>query len=126
MTYLIARAVGSAPSLPPVPFQVIFDGATTLAITAVLTLATATPVMFFANAGRGYLAPIGVAILRLIFTQLVTWAGWGEYFLWSVPALYSGIVKNQPVIFCAASSILVGLTVLAGLASPFLWWEFAD
>ena len=126
MIYLIGLAVGNLVALPAAEPQVMLEGGLTLAGTASLTLAVVTPVIFFANSGRGYLAPIGVALLATVSAQLIAWTGWGEYFPWSIPALYSGIVKNQPVVLGGTSFILVGLTSLAGLAATFLWWEFAD
>ena len=45
------------------------------------------PFGFFASLGRGYLLPIGIAVLTVILGNLAITLGWGEYFPWSVPAL---------------------------------------
>ncbi len=121
MIYLVGLAVGAAVTLPPVPLPVILQGGVMVAITAVLTIAVVTPIIFFASAGRGYLPPLGVAILAIFLAQMVAIAGWGDYFPWSVPALYSQGTNIGPV-----SYVLVILTGVAGIAGTFLWWERAD
>jgi ABC-2 type transport system permease protein len=126
IVYLIGLGVGFAVQLPPVMPAVFLQGTITLAITACLTIALVTPIAFFASAGRGYLPPMGVAILMLIVAQIVAATGWGEYFPWSVPALYSGMAGPQYAQMGAISYVLVILTSLLGAAGTFVWWTFAD
>jgi len=121
MIYLIALVVGAAVVLPYVPAQVILQGGLTLAVTALLTFAVAPPIIFFASAGRGYLPPVGVAILAIAFAQVIGIIGWGEYFPWSIPGVYS-----QGGELGVASYVIVVLTCLVGLAATFIWWELAD
>jgi len=121
MMYLIGLGVGAAIVLPQTSFQVLLHGSVTLVITAILTIALVTPIAFFASAGHGYLPPVGVAFLAMGLAQVIAVAGWGEYFPWAIPGLYSqgehlGIVSYGIVI----------LTSLAGLAATILWWELAD
>lgn len=121
MSYLVALAVGTAVGLPNVPLQVFLQGASTLAITAALTLASDAPIIFFASAGRGYLPPVGVAMLAIALAQVVGIIGWGEFFPWSIPLVYS-----QSGELGIASYIIVGLTSLIGIAATFAWWELVD
>jgi ABC-2 type transport system permease protein len=121
MVYLIALAVGAAVGLPPVPAQVIMQGGVTLAVTALLTFAVATPIIFFASAGHGYLPPVGVALLALALAQVVGIIGWGEYFPWSIAGVYA-----QGGELGIASYVIVVLTFLIGLAATYAWWELAD
>ena len=58
-------------------------------MTACLAIAVVLPFALFASVGRGYLLPVGLAILILMMTNLVAIAGWGEYFPWAVPGLYA-------------------------------------
>lgn len=119
--HLIALGVGAAVGLPPVPLATIWQGSLTIAITAVLTIALVTPIAFFASAGHGYLPPLGAVILAIFLAQIIAIAGWGEYFPWSIPALYSRGSALAPV-----SYVIVLLTAGAGLAATFAWWERAD
>jgi ABC-2 type transport system permease protein len=121
MIYLVGIGVATSVTLPPVPLQVILQGGVTLAITAGLTIAVVTPIIFFASAGHGYLPPLGVAILAIFLAQIIGIAGWGEYFPWSIPALYS-----QGTSFGVVSYVIVSLTGVAGIAATFIWWELAD
>jgi ABC-2 type transport system permease protein len=125
MIFLIGLGVGSAVGLPPTSVQVMAQAAITLADTAALTFAVVTPVVFFASAGRGYLPPMGVAFLLLIAAQLIAWAGWGEYFPWSIPALYAGVVGTSGALGIASYAVVL-LTGTAGVAATFLWWVLAD
>lgn len=124
--YLVGLGVGAAIGLPSPPAGAFRAGTATVAGTAVLTIAAVTPVSFVASAGRGYLPPMGAAILALILAQLVAVAGWGEYFPWSIPALYAGMAGSEATVLGAASYLVVGLTSLGGIAATFIWWAWAD
>lgn len=119
--YLVGLGVGALVGLPQGSTQLILQGGVTIAITASLTMASITPIIFFASAGHGYLPPMGVAILAIFLAQIVAVAGWGEYFPWSIPALYS-----QGETLGMVSYAIVFLTGLAGIAATFIWWELAD
>jgi ABC-2 type transport system permease protein len=121
MIYLVGLGIGAWVALPQVPLQVILQGGITLAITASLTIASITPIIFFASAGRGYLPPMGAAILAIFLAQIIGVVGWGEYFPWSIPALYS-----QGANFGVVSYVIVIFTSVAGIAGTFIWWELAD
>ena len=119
--YLVGFGVGALVGMPGGSSQLMLQGGITLAITAFLTIASITPIIFFASAGRGYLPPLGVAILAIFLAQIIAIAGYGEFFPWSIPALYS-----QGVDLGAVSFLIVIFTGIIGLAVTFLWWERAD
>jgi ABC-type transport system involved in multi-copper enzyme maturation permease subunit len=124
--YVIGLGVGAAVALPSTSAEVVHHGTITLAVTACLTIALATPVAFFASAGRGYLPPVGAAILAMLLAQLVAVTGWGEFFPWSVPALYAGVAGPEYAQLGVVSYVIVMLTSLIGMAGTFVWWELAD
>jgi ABC-2 type transport system permease protein len=124
--YIVGLGVGVAVALPPASAQTFLQGTVTLAIAAGLTIALVTPIAFVASAGRGYLAPMGAAILALILAQIVAAAGWGEYFPWAVPALLAGMSGVPTTELGAISYGIVLLTSLAGMIATFAWWELAD
>lgn len=64
---------------------------------------------------------MGLAILAIFLAQIIAIAGWGEFFLWSIPALYS-----QGENLGNISYLIVIVTALAGMAATFIWWEMAD
>jgi len=119
--YFVGLAVGTAVGLPSVPDEVFWQSTITIVISAILTISLVAPIAFIASVGRGYLAPLGAAILVIFLAQIIAIVGYGEYFPWAVPALYSQGSPIGPVSF-----LLVFLTGLAGMAGTFLWWELAD
>ncbi len=126
IVYLIGLGVGVAVALPPASAEVFWQGSITIAIAAGLTISLVTPIAFFASAGRGYLLPMGVAILALILAQVVAAAGWGEYFPWSVPALRAGMTGPQDANLGMISYVIVLLTSFSGLIGTLIWWAVAD
>jgi ABC-2 type transport system permease protein len=120
-TYLVGLILGAVIQLPGGSFVVILHGTGLLVVTAVMSIILVMPFGFFASVGRGYLLPMGIAILTLILGNLSITLGWGEYFPWAVPALYFQGVSLAPV-----SYLLLVLAGLLGLAGTYLWWMFAD
>jgi ABC-2 type transport system permease protein len=118
---LVGLGIGAAVALPQASMQVILQGELTVAIATCLTIALVTPIAFFAGAGHGYLPPIGITLLIMFLVQVIAQAGWGEYFPWSIPALYT-----QGENLGTASYVIVILTSVAGIAGTLIWWELAD
>jgi ABC-2 type transport system permease protein len=123
MVILMAGLVmGAIIKLPGGSIGVIFQSSVPVAITAGLVIVVVMPFALFASVGRGYLLPIGLAVLTLMMTNLVALAGWGEYFPWAVPGLYvQGKSALTPI-----SYWIVFLTGLAGMFVTYLWWKYAD
>lgn len=119
---LLGLLMGAWIKLPGGTPGVIFQGSLTVLITACGAIMIVLPFALFASAGRGYLLPIGVAVLTLMLTNVMIIAGWGEYFPWAVPGLYAqGKTTLAPVSFW-----IVFLTGLAGMLATYLWWKYAD
>jgi ABC-2 type transport system permease protein len=126
MIYLIGLGVGAAIGLPLASRGTFLNGSSTMAVTAILTMAVATPIAFFASAGHGYLPPMGFSVFTVILAQIIAVTGWGEYFPWSIPALYAGVAGPAFADLGIISFVLVILTSLIGAIGTFVWWELAD
>ena len=114
--------MGAIIKLPGGSIWVISQGGILVVVTACLAIAVAMPFALFASMGRGYLLPIGVAVLMAMMTNLVAIIGWGEYFPWAVPGLYAqGKSSLAPI-----SYWIVLLTGLVGMGATYLWWKYAD
>ncbi|HTX90615.1 MAG TPA: ABC transporter permease [Anaerolineales bacterium] len=120
-TYLVGLALGAVIQLPGGSPAILLHGTRILAVTAAMSITLVLPFGFFASLGRGYLLPIGLAVLTAILGNLSITLGWGEYFPWAVPGLY---MQALPLTWI--SYILVILTGLAGLAGTYIWWKFTD
>jgi ABC-2 type transport system permease protein len=117
-----AFAVGGAVGMPGLTWS---GARATVAIAgraALLWLALVPVTAFVASAGRGYLPPIGYALVTVIIAQFVNATGWAPWFPWCV-ALTSG----TPGTHVAAPSVaVVVLTGMLGTAGTLLWWERSD
>ena len=119
---MVALIMGAVTRLPGGSLSVIFHGSAVVWITAFLMTAVVLPFALVASVGRGYLLPLGVAVLTLMVTNVVAIAGWGEYFPWAVPGLYAQGKNPLPPI----SYWIVLLTGFAGMVATYFWWKYAD
>ena len=120
--FIVSLVMGVVIQLPGATNMVIFRSSVQVLLTAGLVIAVVTPFAFFASLGRGYLLPLGVAVLTLMMTNLVAIVGWGEYFPWAVPGLYAQGKSSLPPV----SYWIVLITSLAGMLATYLWWKVAD
>ncbi len=120
--FIAGLAVGAVINLPGGSMSVIFHDSALVAITACLVIAVVLPFALFASVGRGYLLPLGIAVLSLMMANLVVVIGWGEYFPWAVPMLYAQGKSSLP----SMSYWIVFFTGLLGMVGTYLWWKYAD
>ena len=104
----------------------IVNGFTAIGWAVAMTVVLQTPVAFFAVMGQGYLPPMAFAIAAVVAAQIVAAIGWGEYFPWSIPALYSGVAGTQSAQLGIASFVILAVTGLIGLIATYLWLGRAD
>lgn len=126
LVLVLGLIVGAAVGLPGWSESLLWHAAGALVVTAVLTLALMTPVALLASAGRGYLPPMGWAFLTFFLAQILAAIGWGAWFPWAVPALFSELAGPRAAQIGPQSYVVVGLTCAAGLAGTFAWWHSAD
>jgi len=123
---VLGLVIGAVLGLPGWSAPVLLAGLGKIAGVAAMTVLLTTPVAFAACAGRGYLPGVGVMIAAVFCAQIIAALGYGQYFPWSVPALFSGLAgPDQPVpgSFGVALVIFVGV---AGAVGTALWWRQAD
>lgn len=126
---LIGLAVGWIINLPQWSTAVLIDGLFKLLVVTLLIIILSFPASFFASYGRGYLAPLGFVILSLVLSQIVAAAGYGEFFPWAIPALYSGLAEGGAEGGAALNSsniTIIMMTSLTGIIGTLYWWIFAD
>ncbi|NTU79930.1 MAG: ABC transporter permease subunit [Chloroflexales bacterium] len=120
--FLGVLVMGLLINLPGGAQTVLRAGVLRLGVTASLAMLAALPFGFLASVGRGYLAPLVVAVLTLILTNLIALAGWGDYFPWAIPGLYAQGASPLPPLSYGISA----LTGLAGIVATDRWWRWAD
>lgn len=106
--------------------EVVSDHAFQFIFTSLLTILLCTPIAFLASYGRGYLLPIGFAILTLIIAQFIGLVGLGPYFPWAIPALYSVTTGSESIPLEVISYVILFLTSILGLMATLTWWCYAD
>jgi ABC-2 type transport system permease protein len=119
---VLGLALGALMRLPGGSANVILHGTLLAMIAACLAIAVVMPFALLASVGRGYLLPVGGAILSVMAANVVGLAGWGEYFPWGVPGLYA--MGRSPL--TPASYWIVFFTGLTGMIATYLWWRYAD
>ena len=65
-------------------------------------------------------------ILTLAFAQIAAVMGWGDWFPWAVPALFSQAGSPRAAQLGLHSFVVVALVSVAGLVATLLWWRSAD
>jgi ABC-2 type transport system permease protein len=123
---VLGLLTGAALGLPGWSVPVLSAGLVHLWGGAGLTLLIVLPVAFAAGVGRGYLAPLGLAMLLLILAQIVGATGRGALFPWTIPALFAQVAGEAGGAVGAVSFVIVALTGVAGAAGTFVWWMRAD
>lgn len=123
---LVAFLLGTIFQLPAIDTGVLIQSLTDYFITAILTIIVGVPIAFFALYGKGYLAPLGFVALTLIFAQVIAATGYGSYFPWSVPGLYSGAGGEYKSLLDDFSYVILMLTGIAGYFATTIYWKTAD
>jgi ABC-2 type transport system permease protein len=118
--------VATAVDIPGWSPQLVVQAFVSVLGAAGLTLALMPFVALLASLGRGYLPPFGWTILTLFLANIVAYTGWGDWFPWTVPALFSGAAGPRGDQLGVHSYLLVAVALLIGTAATFLWWQRAD
>lgn len=118
--------VATLVNIPGWSLQLVGQAFLTVLGSAALTLALMPFVALLASSGRGYLPPFGWTILTLFFANIIAYTGWGDWFPWTVPALFSGAAGPRAEQLGMHSYLLVAGALAIGTLSTFLWWQHAD
>ena len=123
---LLAVVFGELLQLPPPGRGGLLQSLGDYFFTTVLTIIIGFPIAFFALWSKGYLAPLGFVALTLVFAQVIAATGYGSYFPWSVPALYSGVGGEYKILLDNYSYGILVLTSIAGYIATVMYWNYAD
>lgn len=96
-------------------------------VTTLLIIFLNTPIAFFGLLGRGYLMPLGIVAVLLVLAQIIGAMGFGNYFPWSVPGIYSGSGgEDLKMQLDLTSYILLIITSIVGYLITIFWWKYSD
>ena len=91
-----------------------------------MTILIGVPIAFFAIWGKGYLAPLGFVALTLVFAQIIAAIGYGSYFPWSIPGLYSGAGGEYKKLLDNYSYAILILTCISGYLAAVVYLKTAN
>jgi len=123
---VLGLGVGALVGLPGWSTSVALADIGALAVAAAMVIALQTTTAFVAGVGRGYIAPLGWAVLTLAVAQVLGLLGWAAWFPWAVPVLIVGAGGPGSQTPTVASVAVVALTAAIGLVATVLWWQRAD
>jgi len=123
---LIGLLIGTILQLPSMDMNLISGSLKNYLATTVMTILIGTPIAFFAIWGKGYLAPLGFVALTLVFAQIIAATGYGYYFPWSVPGLFSGAGGEYKSKLNLISYSILLLTSIVGYLATVTFWKYAD
>ena len=123
---LVTFIFGTLLQLPSMDAGLLTQSLNGYFITTALTIIIGVPTAFFALWGKGYLAPLGFVALTLVFAQVIAATGYGSYFPWSVPALYSGAGGEYKMLLDNYSYGILILTSIVGYLATITYWNNAD
>lgn len=104
-------------------FQASFVG---ILGTAVFTIPLMSFVALLASMGRGYLPPFGWTIFTLFLANLAVILGWGDWWPWSIPGLFSGVGGPRAEVLGVHSYMILVIASIIGFVATFYWWRSAD
>ena len=126
LVFALGLLVGTLVDLPGWSLALGISAFVAVLGSGVLTLALMPFVALLSSVGRGYLPPFGWTILTLFLANIIVYMGWGDWFPWAVPALFSGAAGPRADQIGPHSYLLVTVALIVGLASTCRWWQRAD
>ena len=124
--FVIGLGIGKAVDIPGWSPGLAWSSFWSLMLIAILTFMLMPFVALFASVGRGYLPPLGWAILTMALAQIAIVLGWGDWFPWAVPGLLGSLNGPRAEPIEMHSYVVVLLAFVAGIAATFAWWQSAD
>jgi ABC-2 type transport system permease protein len=124
--YVLGLIIGKLVDIPGWSMDLFRSATVDILGTGILVIILLPFVAFFASAGKGYLPSFSWLVASVVTAQVAAITGWGDWFPWSVPALFSGAVGPRSEFLGMHSYILIVLTSIIGIAATFYWWRTAD
>jgi ABC-2 type transport system permease protein len=126
LIFAFGLVVGALVVIPGWNTELLLSAFVDVMGSAALTVILMPFVALAASAGRGYLPAFGWTILTVALSQIAIITGWGDWFPWAIPALFSGAGGPRAELLGTHSYVVLGLSALLGLAAVFAWWRYAD
>jgi ABC-2 type transport system permease protein len=124
--FIFGLLVGGLVSIPGWSTELLGSAVVDVLGAGLLTIAMLPFVTFIASLGHGETPAIGWAIFTVATAQIAIITGWGDWFPWAVPALFSGAAGPRVELLGVHGYIVVLVASILGFAATFHWWRSAD
>lgn len=119
-------AVGSLLGLPGLTVSLAVRGVGDVLLAAGISFLVMPVTAWIATLGKGYLPPLGFALLTLVLGTVLGATGWGKWFPWSIVPLFAGTAGPRAEVLASGSVVVVLLTFIAGIAATIIHLRWAD
>jgi ABC-2 type transport system permease protein len=126
LCYFLGLIVGQLVDIPGWSQDLLRSASVNIIGAGIFTILLLPFVAYVASAGKGYLPSFGWMILTVALAQIVVITGWGNFFPWSIPALFSGAAGPRTELLGWYSYLIIMIASVVGLAMTFNWWRNAD
>jgi ABC-2 type transport system permease protein len=130
MVFVLMLIIGPTLQLPGWSSSTVWHGLARLLGTGSLTALLCISFGLVASVARGYLPAVGSIFLALILGQVIAHLGYGQYFPWNIPMMYSGAAEALTGQTAAplgqVSYIVVYVVSLISAILAGVWWRYAD
>lgn len=124
--YASAMIVGFFIHIPEWDMQMFLGFAAIYFLTAFFTILLSTVIGFVVSYTKGIIAPIGFVLLMVILAQFIALVGWGPYFPWAIPGVFTVSKSVEGMQLVPMSYTILLFTFLGGLFSTYAYWKYAD
>ncbi|HET7144158.1 MAG TPA: ABC transporter permease [Anaerolineales bacterium] len=126
LNFGVGMIIGNAVVIPGWSLQLFHSATIDILGSGLLTILLLPFVALMASIGRGFMPAFGWTVFTVVCAQIAAVMGWGGWFPWSVPALFSGAAGPRGELLGVYSYVIVILSSLTGLAATYYWWRNAD
>ena len=119
--FVVVFLMGNLIGLTGGTWLLIMNSFLSFVAASLLTMVVSTISALLANVSKGYLAPIGLAFLIVVISNVVAQAGLAAYFPWTIPALF---ISKVPLSMTSIS--ILAITGIIGFAGTVACWRFAE
>jgi ABC-type transport system involved in multi-copper enzyme maturation permease subunit len=121
-----AFAVGFALGLPDFSAGLATSMIGQALLAAAIAYLLAPVSAWVATLGRGYLAPVGFALVMLLLGNLLSKTGWATWFPWSIAPTLVGSLGSPSERPAAGSLVVIAIVFVLGVAAAIAQLRYAD
>lgn len=124
--FVVSLIVGALVNIPDFSSELTGNSFIDVLGSTLLNMLLLPYAALLASTGRGYMPPFGFTLLTVALAQIAIVTGWGDWFPWAVPGLFSGAAGPRAELLGVHGYVIVVTASVIGLAATYYWWRTAD